>query len=102
MFEAVLGFNEEAEAFSLEAISNKLSERSQRILAEIGFGESALEEEAAAGQALHCLRALEAKAISVQADTLRRQIKEMEAGGNMQGALKAMEELNRLQKGHSA
>jgi DNA primase len=102
VFEAVLGFNEEAEAFSLEAISNKLSERSQRILAEIGFGESALEEEAAAGQALHCLRALEAKAISVQADTLRRQIKEMEAGGNMQGALKAMEELNRLQKGHSA
>jgi DNA primase len=102
VFEAVLGFNEEEEAFSLEAISNKLSDRSQRILAEIGFGESALGEEAAAGQALHCLRALEAKAVSVQADTLRRQIKEMEAGGNMQGALKAMEELNRLQKGHSA
>jgi len=101
VFEAVLGFREEEESFSLDVISGQLSERSQRILAEIGFGESVLEEEAAAGQALHCLRALEAKAISVQTDTLRRRIKELEASGNMEAALHAMEELNRLKKGHS-
>ena len=76
-----------------------MSERSQRILTEIGFGESVLEEESAAGQALHCLRALEAKAAVFRADTLRRQIKEMEASGNMEGAMRLMGELNRLQKG---
>jgi DNA primase len=99
IFESVLGFDEEQEAFSLDAISGTLSERSQRILAEIGFGESALAEETAAGQALHCLTALEAKAISVQMDTLRRRIKELEGSGNIAEALQAMEELNRLSKG---
>jgi DNA primase len=102
IFEAVLGFNEEAEAFSMEVISEKLSDRSKRILTEIGFGESAIEEESAAGQALHCLRALETKSMSVQMDTLRRRIKELEAAGNIQAALQSMEELNRLQKGHPA
>jgi hypothetical protein len=102
IFEAVLGFDEESQRFSMEAISEKLSERSRRILSEIGFGESAIEEEAAAGQALDCLRALETKAISVQTDTLKRRIKELDAAGDMQGALAAMQELNRLQKAHSA
>ena len=101
IFESVLHFDEENEAFSLQAIAGRLSERSQRILAEIGFGESVLEEESAAGQALHCLRALEAKAISIQSDTLRRQIRELEAAGNMEGAMRLMEELNQLKKGHS-
>jgi DNA primase len=101
IFEAVLGFDEEHETFSLEVISGKLNERSKRILTEIGFGESALEEESAAGQALHCLRALEAKAISVKMDVLRRRIKELEANGNMEGAFHVMDELNRLEKGQS-
>jgi DNA primase len=101
VFEAVLSFNEEQQKFSMEAISGQLSERSQRILTEIGFGESALEENSAAGQALHCLRALEAKAVTVQSDTLRRRIKELEASGDMQEALRVMEELNCLKKGHS-
>jgi DNA primase len=99
IFESVLHFDEAEEAFSLEVISARLSERSQRILAEIGFGESVLDEATAAGQALHCLRALEAKAISVQMDMLRRQIKELEASGDMPGALGAADELNRLKKG---
>ncbi len=96
----MLQFDEEQETFSLETISARLSERSQRILAEIGFGESVLEEDTAAGQALHCLRALEVKALSVQMDVLRRQIKEQEARGDIEGALRSADELNRLKKGH--
>ena len=101
IFECVLHFDEEHEVFSLEKISAALSERSQRMLTEIGFGESVLQEESAAGQALHCLRALEAKAISVQMDGLRRQIRELEASGDMEGAMRSMDELNRLKKGHA-
>jgi DNA primase len=101
IFEAILHFDEERQTFALEAITAQLSERSQRMLAEIGFGESVLEEESAASQALLCLRALEAKALSVQSDGLRRQIREMEASGNMEGAMRLMGDLNQLKKGHS-
>jgi DNA primase len=96
IFEAVLQFD------SMEEMTAHLSERSQRILAEISFGESVLEEETASHQALHCLKALEAKAIAVQGDTLKNQIRELEAAGNMEGALRVMDELNRLKMGHSA
>jgi DNA primase len=99
IFESVLQFDERQDVFSLEVISARLSERSQRILTEIGFGDSVLEEQAAAGQALDCLRALESKAMSVQMDSLRRQLKEQEARGDMEGALRTAEELNRLKKG---
>jgi DNA primase len=95
IFESVLQFD------SMEEMTAHLSERSQRILAEISFGESVLEEETAAGQALHCLKALEAKAIMLQSDTLKRQIRELEANGNMEDALRVMNELTRLQKGHT-
>lgn len=101
IFEAILQFDEEHETFSLDSISNRLSERSQRILAEIGFGESVLEEESAAGQALNCLRALEAKAGSARMDTLKQQIKEAEAAANLEGAMRLMEELNRLKRGQT-
>lgn len=102
IFESILQFDEESRSFSLEAISGVLSDRSNRILTEIGFGESALEEETAPGQALNCLRALEAKAISVEMAALRQKIKQLEASGDMQSALRSMEELNRLEKGHAA
>jgi DNA primase len=99
IFESVLQFDEANRAFSIEAITAGLSERSQRMLAEVSFSESVLEEETAAGQALYCLQALEAKAMSVQSEGLRRQIKELEASGNIEGALRVMQELNQLKKG---
>jgi hypothetical protein len=101
VFEALLGFNEDEEAFSIAALSSSLSERSKRILAEISFGDSVLVEESAAGQALHCLKALEAKALHVQMDTLRRQVKQMESSGNLDGAMRLLNELNGLAKGQS-
>ena len=94
--DAVLNFDESKEVFSLETISNVLDERSHRILTEVSFGESALVEETAAEQALFCLQALEAKALSVQSNTLRRRIKELEADGKFADAMLALEELNQL------
>ncbi len=100
VFESILNFDEEHETFSLEFISARLSERSKRILAEMSFGESVLEEDTAAGQALHCLTALETKAKSARMDELKRQIRDLETAGNMNEALQLMEELNGLDKGH--
>ncbi len=101
IFESILHFDEQERSFSMEAISGSLSDRSKRILAEIGFGESALDEDAATAQALHCLKALEAKAQSMEADAIRQKIKQMEASGDMSGALHLMEQLNQLRKGHA-
>ena len=57
-----------------------------------------MKEEAAAEQALNCLRALEAKAVTAQYEVLRRKVQEMEKAGDMAGAMRAAEELNALQR----
>jgi DNA primase len=101
IFEAVLNVDEEAQAFSIESISKHLDERSHRILTEISFADTPINEETAAGQALDCLRALETKANSGRRDTLRRRIKELEINGDFAGALSLAEELNKLDKGGS-
>jgi hypothetical protein len=44
---------------------------------------------------------LEAKALHVQMDTLRRQVKQMESSGNLDGAMRLLNELNGLAKGQS-
>jgi hypothetical protein len=98
IFAAILAFDENERVFSLDTIATGLDERSQRILADIGFSDSGLAEENAAEQALHCLRALEVKSLSVESDKLRRQIKEMEAAGNLQEAMELMNRLNDLKK----
>ena len=61
IFSAIVGFDEEARHFSLEEIVNQLEPHFQRILTEISFAELPVDEEGAAGQAVDCLRALEAK-----------------------------------------
>ena len=101
IFDAVLSVNEEAGSLSLDSISNMLDERSQRILTEISFAETPISEESAAGQALDCLRALEAKAATSRRDVLRRQIKVLEANGDFDSALQLMDELDRLNRAAS-
>ena len=82
---------------------NQLEPHFQRVLTEIGFGELPVNEEAAAEQALNCLRALETKAVAAQYEVLRRKVQEMEKAGDLAGAMLAAEELNALQrKGNAA
>ncbi len=45
-------------------------------------------------QALHCLRALEAKAVDAACKTLRRRIRELERQGDVMEALRLADELN--------
>ena len=96
IFTAIVNFNEEARQFSLEDIVNQLEPHFQRILTEIGFGELPVGEDGAAAQAMDCLRALEAKAVDSQMETLRRKVQELERAGDFEGAMKAAEELNAL------
>ncbi len=98
IFAAIVNFDEQAKRFAVEDIINQLEPHFQRILTEIGFGELPVSEEGAAGQAVDCLRALEAKAIDGQMEVLRRKVQELEKAGDIEGAMRAAEELNALKR----
>jgi hypothetical protein len=98
IFAAIVNFDEQAKRFSVDDIINQLDPHFQRIFTEIGFGELPVSEEGAAGQAVDCLRALEAKAIDGQMEVLRRKVQELEKAGDMDGAMRAAEELNALKR----
>ena len=96
VFDAILQFDETSAPFSLDVTLESLDSRLQRIVTEIGFADMGVSEEGAAGQALHCLTALEDKALSARRDTLRQQIRELEQTGKFPEALKLADELNRI------
>jgi DNA primase len=98
IFSAIIDLDEKAVSFSLEGVMSQLEPHFQRVLTEIGFAELAVQEEAAAEQALHCLRALEGKAVAAQYEALRRKVQEMEKAGDLAGAMRAAEELNALKR----
>ena len=98
IFAAVVNFNEDSRRFSLEDIVNQLEPHFQRILTEIGFGEIPVNEEGASAQAVNCLRALEAKAIDAQMETLRRKVQELERSGDFAAAMQTAEQLNALKR----
>jgi DNA primase len=96
VFDNILQFDEEASGFSLDAVLTSLEPRLQRILTEVSFAEMGVREEGAPEQALHCLAALEAKAVNARRETLRQQIRELEQAGKFAEAFHLADELNRM------
>jgi DNA primase len=94
IFEAVLVLDVEGVEFSIEALASRLEPRLQRILTELSFSDLGKEEDAAY-QAIHCLRALEGKAMIAHCNALRQKIRELEQQGEFTEALRLMDELNR-------
>jgi hypothetical protein len=95
IFEAVLAIDAEGLAFSLDSLASRLEPRLQRILTDLSFAEAAIQAEDAAQQALHCLRALETKAVSAKCNDLKRQIRELEQRGDFSEAMRLANELDR-------
>lgn len=89
---------DDASPFSLESLAGTLESRLQRILSEISFSDCGIREEDAAGQALHCLKALETKAVDAKREGLKRKIRELEQAGNFQEALGLADELDSLKR----
>jgi DNA primase len=97
IFEAAMMLDDDV-PFSLESLAGGLEPRLQRILSEISFSDCGIREEDAAGQALHCLKALETKATSAKYESLKRQIRELDQAGNFQEALRLADELDSLRR----
>jgi DNA primase len=94
IFEAILSLHADGSAFSLGAVLASLDSRSQRILSEISFSECGVTEEQAVEQALGCLKRFEEKSFHRKLEHLKKRVREAEAQGNLNEALRAMEELN--------
>jgi DNA primase len=98
VFERILELNEDESVFSLDAVLAVLEPRLQRIVTEISFADLGVRETGSAEQALHCLSALEEKALSTRREMLRLQIRELEQSGKFPEALRLADELNRIPK----
>ncbi len=101
IFESVLALESEGVPFSVAALSSRLELRLQSVLTELSFAESALQEEDATQQALHCLRALEEKGAAAKERDLKRRVRELETNGKIQEAFALMEELQRAKSSAS-
>jgi DNA primase len=96
IFEGVMELDKTGAAFSVEVVSSRLEPRLQRIIADLSFSGLAIAEEDAPQQAIHCLRALEAKAQDVRCGELRQRIRVLEQQGNFAGAIELMNELDNM------
>jgi DNA primase len=101
IFETVLALDAEGVPFSVEVVASRLEPRLQRILTDLSFSELGINEEDAAYQAVHCLRALEVKAVDAACNTLRQRIRELEERGDFTEALRLADELNRTKSATS-
>jgi hypothetical protein len=101
IFEAVLALDAEGVQFSVEALASRLEPGLQQILTDLSFSELGIKEEDAAYQAVHCLRALEAKAVNAACTTLRQRIQELEKRGEFAEALRLADELNKTKSASS-
>jgi DNA primase len=101
IFETLLALDADGVTFSIEALSSRLEPRLQRILTALSFSDIGVGESDAAQQALHCLRALEAKSLQAECESLRRRIRDLEQNGNLPEAMRLADELNRIRRASS-
>ena len=95
IFSAMMMIDNSGEVFALNNLLDRLETRDQKIVSELSFRHTDMTADAAAGQALQCLKALETKNIEEQRAELRRKIRSAELAGNLQEALRLADELKR-------
>lgn len=94
IFDAILTVEATGQRFSLSSVSESLDDHSRKILEAIGFSESGIQAEHAAGQALDCLKLLEAKSAQSRRDSLKMRIRQLEMEGNVEAAIRLASELD--------
>src|SRR6185312_6974017 len=92
-FGAMLAMHRGGSDFALLPLLDRMEEREQKIVSELSFPQAAVDPQAAAAQALDCLRALEAKNVEERRTTLKRGIAEAEARGDFGEALRLVQDL---------
>jgi DNA primase len=87
---------------TFDAVSGRLDEDGRRVLAEIAFAEDPAAEEFGIEWGRKCLARLRETAGRQRAAQVKMRVNEAERVGNLQEAMRLMQELSRLEKGNSA
>jgi DNA primase len=87
---------------TFNAVSGRLDEDGRRMLAEIAFAEDPAAEEFGIEWGRKCLERLAATAARQRSAQLKMRVNEAERAGNLQEAMRLMQELSRLERGDSA
>jgi hypothetical protein len=98
VFAALMALGEEGAPFSIDALLARVDTRSQQIVSELSFSELGVREDGALQQALHCLEALERKALQLQSESMKVRIRELDREGRTAEALDLTAKLDELQR----
>lgn len=98
IFEAILALIREGETPSYSTVEGRLAEPDKALLVSLVFADDTLSHNFSTEQAVACVRQLAVSEREVRQSDLRERIKEAERSGNMQDALRWMEELSHLKR----
>jgi DNA primase len=98
IFQSLFTLYEREPGFDFPDLEGRLEESDRALLASVAFADELGEEDYSLEQALACLRRLEEENRQSQRANLRARVKEAERAGDLTGALRLTEELNRLEK----
>ena len=97
IFEVLSSIAVEDGALNFAVLEARLTDRDRDLLASVVFADEMGEDANALEQALQCLRALEAQDRELRRSTLRDRIRTAERSGDLEEAMKLMEEFNRFE-----
>ena len=95
VFKAIFTVFEGQNSFRFADLEGRLSDADRNLLSHVVFADEGMEESTALEQALACLRSLKAEDPKAEVAGLRARIQSAEREGNMQEAIRLMEELDR-------
>jgi DNA primase len=98
VFKAMMELHRAGAQFSIMALLDRLEDREQKIVSELSFQHISAQEQQPAGQAIHCLRALELKNAEGNRTALKVRIRDAEHRGDMAEALRLTAELKQMER----
>ena len=95
VFKAIFTMYEGENSFRFADLEGRLNDTDRNLLSHVVFADEMMEDEIAVEQAVACLHSLKAQDPKVELADLRSRIQAAERDGNMQEAIRLMEELDR-------
>jgi DNA primase len=95
VFKAIFTVYEDQHSFRFSDLEGRLDDADRNLLSHVVFADEGMEESTALEQAVACLHSLKAEDPKAEVADLRVRIQSAEREGNMQEAIRLMEELDR-------
>jgi DNA primase len=101
ILQAAISVHASGAAVTFDSVSSRLEDNDRRMLAEMAFADDPAVEEFGMEWGVKCLARLKETAARQRATQLKGRINEAERAGNLEEAMRLMQELSRLQRSNS-